>query len=143
MEQFDGHFGALSAVAKGSTVVMEALAMATTTQYEKILSIMAELETLSIAAAATTGGGNRGSSTSRITPYERTKSNLRINQLMSAIKGKWVPGGATESKTTTTKPGRKRRAATIKIPRALILPVLAETRTNIGIIFCCGGGGGR
>ena len=61
-------------------------------QYEKILAVMAELKTLSIAAAATTGGGNRDSVTGRLTPDERTMSNLRINQLISAIKGKWVPG---------------------------------------------------
>ena len=93
MEQFDGHFGALSATDTGSTVVMEALATATTTQYQKILATMAELKTLSITEAATTGGGNRDSATGRLTPDKRTKSNLCISQLMSAIKGKWVPGG--------------------------------------------------
>ena len=61
-------------------------------QYEKILAVMAELKTMSIAAAATTGGGNRDIATGRLTPDKRTKSNLRINQLMSEIKGKWVPG---------------------------------------------------
>ena len=35
MEQFDGHFGALSATDTRSTVVMEALATVTTMQYEK------------------------------------------------------------------------------------------------------------
>ena len=54
MEQFDGHFGALSVAVTGIIVVMEALAMATTTQYKKILAAMAELKTLSITAAATT-----------------------------------------------------------------------------------------
>ena len=93
MEKFDGHIGALSAAATKSTVVMEALSTAATIQYEKILAAMAQLKTLSIAAAATTGGGNRDSATGRLTPDELTKSNLRINQLMSAIKGKWVPGG--------------------------------------------------
>ena len=87
MEQFDGHSGALSAAATGSTAVMEALATAANTQYEKILTTMAELKTLSIVAAETTSGGNRDSATGRLTPDERTKSNLRINQLMSAIKG--------------------------------------------------------
>ena len=72
---------------------MEALTTATTMQYEKILSTMADLKTLSIAAAETTGSGNRDSATGRLTLDKRTKSNLRINQLMSAIKGKWVPGG--------------------------------------------------
>ena len=53
---------------------------------------MAELKTLSIAASATTGGGTRDSVNGRPPPNERPKENLRINQLMSAIKGKWVPG---------------------------------------------------
>ena len=72
---------------------MESLVAATNTQYNKILASMDELKNLSIAASATTGGGTRDSSTGRPSPDERTKSNIRINQLMSAIKGKWVPGG--------------------------------------------------
>ena len=36
MDQFDGHFGSLSAAAIGSTVVMEALGTAATMQYEKL-----------------------------------------------------------------------------------------------------------
>ena len=93
MEEFNCHFGALSAAATVSTAVMESMAAATTTQYNKILASMAELETLSTAASATTGGGTRNSATVRPSPDERTKSNLHINQLMSEIKGKWVPGG--------------------------------------------------
>ena len=58
MSDFDGHFGALSAASTGSTVVMEAMATATTTQYKKILVSMADLKTLIIAATATTDGGN-------------------------------------------------------------------------------------
>ena len=79
MEQFDGHFGALSATDNGSTVVMEALATATTTQYRKIMAIMAELKTLSISVSVTTGSGNRDSTTGRLATDECTKSNLRIN----------------------------------------------------------------
>ena len=37
IKQFDGHFGDLSTKATGSTVVMEALATATTTQYDGIV----------------------------------------------------------------------------------------------------------
>ena len=55
MNHFDGHFGALSVAATRITVVMEALATATTKQYEKIMATMAELKNLSIVAAATTG----------------------------------------------------------------------------------------
>ena len=47
---------------------------------------MADLKTLSIAEYATTGGGNHESATGRLSPDERTKSNIRINHLMSAIK---------------------------------------------------------
>ena len=93
MEQFDGHFGALSATATGSTVVMESLVEATITQYNKIMTSMAKLKTLRIAASATTGGGTCDSATGRPSPDERIKSNLRINKLMSAIKVKWVLGG--------------------------------------------------
>ena len=89
MEQSDGHFGALSAVATGSTAVMESLVAATNTQYNKILASMDELNNLSIAASATTGGGNTESSTGRLSPDERTKTNLCINQLVSGIKVKW------------------------------------------------------
>ena len=92
MEQFDGHFGALSVASTGISVVTEALATSTTKQYENVMSTMTDLKTLSIAAAATTGGGNHDSATGRLAPDERTKFNIRINQLMSAIKGKWVPG---------------------------------------------------
>ena len=67
---------------------MEALATSTITQYDKILSSMTELKTLSIAASATTDGGNRDSATGRLYRDERTKSNIRINQLILAIKGK-------------------------------------------------------
>ena len=152
MQQFDGHFRVLSSAATGSTPVMEALAMTTTTQYKKILAAMDYLKTLSIAAAAMNSGGNRDSATVRLTPNKRTKSNIRINQLILAIKGKWVPGrfcstqghgmGAGHSrKIATTKPGRARRAATITMPRALILLVLVKTGTNIGIKFCCDRGG--
>ena len=83
MEQFDGHFGALSATATGITIMMEALAMDTTTQYNKILVYMAELKTLSIAASATTDSGNRDSATGDISSDECAKSNFRINLLMS------------------------------------------------------------
>ena len=93
MDQLNGHFGALSTAANGSTVAMKALATATNMQYDKILSTMSELKTLIISASVTTGGGNRDSTTGCLTPNKRTKSNLRINQLMLAIKGKWVPGG--------------------------------------------------
>ena len=72
---------------------MESLAAATTMQYNKILASMAELKTLSIAESATTGGGTWDSAIGRSSPNKLTKSNLRINQLMLAIKGKWVPGG--------------------------------------------------
>ena len=82
MDQFDGHFGALSAATTGSTVVMEALATATTMQYDRIMASMAELKTLSIAAAVTPNGGNRDSATGCLSPDKLTKSNLRINQLM-------------------------------------------------------------
>ena len=92
VEKFYGHFGAPSVVATVSTVMMEALVTATTTQYEKILASMADLKTLSIVASTTTSSGNRDSATGRLTPNERTKSNLCINQFMSAIKGKWVLG---------------------------------------------------
>ena len=68
MEQFDGHFGALSAAATGSTVVMESLVEATITQYNKIMTSMAKLKTLSIAASATTGGSTRDSATGRPSP---------------------------------------------------------------------------
>ena len=93
MEKIDGHFGTLSAAATGSTVVMEALATSTTTQYDKIIATTAELKTLNITASETTGGDNGDSATGRLTPEERTNSNLRFNQLMSAIKGKWFLGG--------------------------------------------------
>ena len=93
MWQFDGHFWALSTAATRRTVKMEALATAVTMQYEKILAAMAELKTLIIAAEATTSGGNRDSTTGHLTPDEQTNSNICINQLMLAIKGKWVPGG--------------------------------------------------
>ena len=73
MEHFYCHFGALSAADTGSTVVMEALATATTTQYGIILASMAELKTSSIAASVTTGGGNRDSATCRLSPDKRTK----------------------------------------------------------------------
>ena len=73
MDQFDGNFGALSAAATGITVVMDALATSTTTQYDIILASMAELKILSIAASATTGGGNRDSATGRLSPNECTK----------------------------------------------------------------------
>ena len=53
---------------------------------------MSELKTLSTAASAMVGGGNRDKATGRLTPDKRTKSNLRINQLILAIKVKWVPG---------------------------------------------------
>ena len=76
MEQFDGHFGALSSAATGSTVVIEALATDTIMQYEKILAFMAELKTFSIAESATIGGGNRDSATGRLAPDEHTKSNI-------------------------------------------------------------------
>ena len=92
-DQFDGHFSALSAAANGITAVMESLAAATTTQYKNNLASMAELKTLSIASSAMTGGGTRDSATGRTSPNKRTKSNLCINQLLSEIKGKWVPGG--------------------------------------------------
>ena len=72
---------------------MESLAVATTTQYKTILASMAELKTLSIAASAITIGGTCDSATGCPSPNKRSKSNLRINQLMLAIKGKWVPGG--------------------------------------------------
>ena len=90
-DQCDGHFSTLSAAATGSTVVMEALAMATTTQYDIIMASIAELKTLSIAASATTGGSNHDSATGRLSTYERTKSNLRINQLMLEIERKMGP----------------------------------------------------
>ena len=54
---------------------------------------MDELKTLSFAASATTGSGTCDRTTGRPYPNKRTKSNIHINQLMSAIKGKWVPGG--------------------------------------------------
>ena len=92
MEQFDGHFGALSAAATSSTVVMESLAASTTMQYNKIMASMAKLKTLIIAASATTVSGTRESATSRPSPDECTKSNIRINQLMLEVKVKWVPG---------------------------------------------------
>ena len=79
MEKFDGHFGALSATATGSTVVTDALATATTTKYDKILASMPEPKTLNIAASATTGGGNSDSATSRLSLDKLTKYNLRIN----------------------------------------------------------------
>ena len=63
--------------------MMEALAMDTTTQYNKILVYMAELKTLSIAVSATTDGGNRDSATGDISSDECAKSNFRINLLMS------------------------------------------------------------
>ena len=69
------------------------MATSTTTQYDKIMAPMDELKTFSIAASATTVGGNRYIATGRLNPDKRTKYNLRINQLMSKIKGKWVPGG--------------------------------------------------
>ena len=72
---------------------MEALDTDTTSQYEKILAAMYELKTLSIAGAAKTGGSNRDSATGRLTPNERTKTYICINQLILAIKGKWIPGG--------------------------------------------------
>ena len=65
---------------------MESMAAATTTQYNKILASISELKTLSIAVSAMTSGGTRDSATSRPSPYKRTKANLRINHLMSAIK---------------------------------------------------------
>ena len=55
MEQFNCHFGALSAAGTGSTVVVEVLDISTTTHYNKIMATMAELKNLSIVAAATTG----------------------------------------------------------------------------------------
>ena len=151
MEQLDGHLGALSAAATGSTVVMEALDMVTNTQYNKIMATVAGLKMLSIAASATTGGGNRDSDTVRLTPNERTKSNLCINKLMLEIKVNWAPGGFCSTHGhivgpghskffSTTIPGRARWAAKITVPRALTLPALDETRTNIGINFCCDGG---
>ena len=93
MDQFNGYFGALSTTVTRSTVVMESLAAVTTTQYNKILASMAELKTLSIVESATTGGGTRDSATDRPYPDKCTKSNICINQLMSEIKGKYVPGG--------------------------------------------------
>ena len=93
MEQFDFHFGPLSNAVTRSTIVMESLEVATTTQYNKILASMAELKTLSIAASATTGGGTCDTATGCTSPNERTKSNLCINQLIPAIKVKWVLGG--------------------------------------------------
>ena len=44
---------------------------------------MAELKMLSIAASATTGDGTYDSATGHPSPDKCTKSNLRINQLMS------------------------------------------------------------
>ena len=79
MEQFDGHFGALSTAATRSTVMMETMATATTMHYEKILAAMDELKTLRIAAAETTGSRNRDSTTGRLTPDEWTESNILIN----------------------------------------------------------------
>ena len=73
VENFDGHFGALSAAATRSTAMMEALAKDTTMQYDIILASMAELKTLSIAVSATTVGGNRDSATGRLSPDKRTK----------------------------------------------------------------------
>ena len=88
MDQFNGYLCALSATATRSTVVIESPAAATTTQYNKILASMAELKTISIAASATTVGGTRDSASGHPSPDKLTKSNLRINQLMSSIKGK-------------------------------------------------------
>ena len=52
MEQFDGHFGALSNAANGSTIAIGALTTANNTQYNKILAAMAELKTLSITVVS-------------------------------------------------------------------------------------------
>ena len=109
MEKFDGHFGALSVASTGISVVTEALATSTTKQYEKVMSTMTDLKTPSIAAAATTGGGNRDSATGRLTPDKRTKSNLHINQLMSAIKGKWFPGVLCSTHSHSVGPGHSRK----------------------------------
>ena len=57
------------------------------------MSSMAELKALSIAASATTSNGTRDSATCCPTPDNRTKANILINQLMLAMKGRWVPGG--------------------------------------------------
>ena len=105
MEQFDGHFCALSDAATGSTAVMESLAATTTTQYNKIIASMDELKTLSIAASAMTGDGTGDSVTGHPSPDERTKSNLCINQLMLAIKRKWVLGGFCSTHGHSLGPG--------------------------------------
>ena len=47
----------------------------------------------------------------------------------------------TVAKIATTRLGRAILTATITVPRVLILLDLDETRKNIGIIFCCDGGG--
>ena len=88
---------------------MEALATATTTQYNIILASMAELKTLSIAASAMTIGGTCDSATDCPSPNKRSKSNLRINQLMLAIKGKWVLGGFCSTHGHSVGPGHNRK----------------------------------
>ena len=148
MDQFDGHFDALSAAATRSTVVMEAPDTETTTQYDQILATMAELKMISIAALETTGDGNRDSATGRLTPDERTKSNIHINQLMSAIKGKWVPGGFCSTHGHDVGPGHSSKNCNNKIrggetgrhnnnaTRAHNYGP-GKTRTKIGINVCC------
>ena len=115
MEQFDGHFGALSAASTGSNTVMESLAAATTTQYNKIMASMAELKTLSITESAMTGGSTCDSATGRPPPEKRTKANIRMNQLMSAIKGKCVPGGFCSTHGHGMGPGHSSKTCNNKI----------------------------
>ena len=92
MEKFDSHFDVLSAIDTRSTVMVEALAMAATTQYDKILATMAELKTLSITESATTGRGNCDIAKGRIT-LQQTHQVQSPHQLIDVSDPrKMVPG---------------------------------------------------
>ena len=93
-DQIDAAFTALAAAAAASSHVQETLATAATTQYSAILAEITALKALYVAPSAAGGGGGGGGrgGTSATDIARRSKDNLRINQLQSAIKFKWVTG---------------------------------------------------
>ena len=73
---------------------------------------MYQLKMLSIAASATTGVGTRDRTTGRTSPDNHIESNLRTNQLMLAIKVKWVPGGFCSAHAHGVGPGHSGKTCT-------------------------------
>ena len=92
MAQFDTHFTALSKSASVSNVVQESLAVAATTQYSAIISKLEALEALYVAPSAAGGGGSGGRHGGSFTSNDRAKATTHINQIQSAIRGRWITG---------------------------------------------------